>query len=362
MNPGAQTATDAPARPVPAARRRLTLDLTLLALVGVLLVGAVVAGTAALYRELYSPSAFVLRYIDLLAAGRAADALAIPGVAVDSAHLAAAGLPSHSSEALLRRAALAQLTDIRLVAEVTDGERAQVTVSYRAGAHPGTTTFAVERTGRIGVAPTWRFTTSPLAVIDLTVGGSMEFEVNGFTLDKRQVSPDGVDADPLAPVSLLVFSPGIYSLSVDTAVATSPRTAVLSDSPLSQTPIELRAEATEKFRTTVQSRVEEFLTACATQEVLQPTGCPFGFAVDERVEGVPTWSITQQPTVSLEPDGAGWRFPEAPASAHIDVEVRSLFDGSLTHVSEEVPFIVTGSITVLPDGSATIAVSGPDTR
>jgi hypothetical protein len=61
------------------------------------------------------------------------------------------------------------------------------------------------------------------------------------------------------------------------------------------------------------------------------------------------------------PDGAGWRIPPTEATAHIDVDVRSLFDGSVTEVSEDVPFILTGGLTVNPDGSVSITVGGPDT-
>lgn len=364
-------AAPAPATaPPPASRRaaasrprpRVGLDLTILAIVGVLLVAAIAAGVAVLYRELYSPSAFALRYLSLLSDGRAADALAIPGVVVDAAELEAAGLPSDASEALLRRAALATLTEIEVVAEEEVGDITRVTVSYLAGAHPGTTTFDVEQAGMIGVAPTWRFAESPLAVIDLTVRGSMEFDVNGFTLDKRQVSPDGVDAEPLAPMPLLVFSPGIYAVSVDTAIAQTPGLAVLSDSPMTRTPVTVQAQATEKFQTVVQESVEEFLTNCATQDVLQPTGCPFGFIVQDRIVSPPVWSIAQQPQVQVVPNGAGWTIPATEAMAHIEVDIRSLFDGSVSHVSEAVPFIVTGTISVLPDGSATITVSGPDTQ
>ena len=107
----ADAATRAPAaEPVPEARRprrrrgRLAFDLTALAVVGVLLLGAIGATTAVAYQDLYSPSAFVTRYLDLLGQGRAADALAVPGVPIDSADLDAAGLPITASEALLRRA------------------------------------------------------------------------------------------------------------------------------------------------------------------------------------------------------------------------------------------------------------------
>ncbi len=347
--------------PASSRRRRLGLDLTLLAIVGVLLLAALGAGAAALYREFYSPTAFVERYLGLLAEGRAADALAITGVSVDSAELEAAGLPATASDALLRTAALATLTDVEIVSEeMTDTGTTLVTASYLAGAFPGTTTFEVARDGWVGVTPTWAFVKSPLALVNVAVKGSMTFEVNGFSLDKRQVSPEGVDADPLAPVALLVFSPGIYSVSVDTAISATRGVAVLSDSPMANVPVELQAFATPQFVETVQQRVEEFLTSCATQEVLQPTACPFGFFVQDRIVSPPAWSITSQPTVSVVPDGAGWSIPAAQAVAHIEVGIRSLFDGSVRDVAEDVPFIVTGSIAVLPDGTASITVGGPD--
>lgn len=356
---GADPATDAaPLRP----RQRLGLDLALLALVGVLLVAALGAGGAILYQRLYSPSAFALRYLALLSEGRAIDALALPGVSVSSAELSAAGLPPTASEALLRRAALAPLSDVVVVSESADADVTHVTVSYFAGSVQGRTTFDIERAGSVGVIPTWRFAKSPLAVVDLAIRGSMSFDVNGFSVDKRQVSSDGPDADPLASVPLLVFSPGVYSVSVDTPISASPGVVVLSDSPLTQTPVSVQAEATEAFRGVVQDRVEEFLTACATQEVLQPTGCPFGFRVQDRIVSPPVWSIAQQPQIAVEPDGAEWRIPAAEATAHIEVDIRSLFDGSIDHVSEDVPFLVTGTIAVLPDGTATIAVSGPGTQ
>lgn len=344
-------------------RRGLALDLTLLAVVGVLLIAAIAAGAAAIYREFYSPTAFVERYLSLLAEGRAADALAVPGVAVDSEELEAAGLPTTASDALLRPAALATLTEIDIAEEsVREDGVVLISVTYRAGAYDGSTTFEVQPGPQIGVAPTWQFARSPLALMDLSVSGSMTFDVNGFELDKRQVSPDGVDADPAAPVSLLVFSPGIYSVSVDTAIAATPGVAVLSDSPFAVVPVQVQAEATPAFVEVVQQRVQEFLDGCVTQDVLQPTACPFGFVVQDRVVSPPAWSMIQQPTVDVVPDGAAWKIPETPAVARIDVDIRSLFDGSVDHVSQDVPFVVSGTITVLPDGSASIVVGGYPTE
>ena len=347
----------------PRKRRRpnLALDLSLLGVAGLLLVGAVFAAWGAVERQFYSPAAFVEGYVDLLSRGRAADALAVPGVRVSSAELEAAGLPPTASDALLRSAALAPIDDVHVTSEEQDGAVTRVTVSYKARGYEGRTTFAVERDGSIGLAPTWRFAESPLAVMNLGVTGSMEFDVNGFEIDKRQVSPDGADADPAAPVSLLVFSPGLYSVSVDTAISSTPGVAVLSDSPFQAIPVNVQAQPTEEFVRVVQEEVERFLTACATQEVLQPTGCPFGYFVQDRISSLPEWSIAEQPTVTVEPDGAGWTILPSEAVAHIHVDIRSIFDGRVREVSEDVPFIVKGRITVRPDGNVAIVVTGPDT-
>ncbi|MBN9177444.1 MAG: hypothetical protein J0I43_08785 [Microbacterium sp.] len=350
-------------------RRRSSLgrDLTALGVIGVLLAGAFGAAGVVLYDDLYSPAAFVRRYLDLLSRGDAAGALAVPGVAVDSAALLRSGLPADADEALLRRAALAPLTDAEVTSVTAEpgdsgdsGGTTIITVSYAAGPHAGSTAFHVERAGSIGLLPTWRFATSPLAAISLTLRGATQFAVNGFDLDTRQVSPDREAADPLDPVSLLVFSPGLYSISVDTAISSSPGVAVLSDTPLAKIPVDLQTQPTEKFVAAVQEQVEAFLTACATQQVLQPTGCPFGLVVQNRIASAPTWSIAQQPKISLVPDGANWAIERVQAAAHITVDIRSLFDGSVRTLDEAVPFFMGGTVTILPDGTASIQVTDGD--
>jgi hypothetical protein len=341
-------------------RSRLSTDLTILAIVGVLLVAAFVAGWASLYQQFWGPSAFVERYVSMLATGRAADALAVPGVAVDSTDLADAGLPESASDALLRRDALSALTDVRTLGERPVDGGIEVTIGFRAGGNDGSSTFTVEEDGWTGILPSWRFAESPLAVIDVTVRGSMAFDVNGFRLDKRQVSPLGVDAPPLDPVALLVFSPGLYRVAVDTAIAETPGADVLADAPLARVPLDLQAEPTEEFVAVVQERVDSFLDDCATQQVLQPTACPFGFVVQNRIANLPTWSIASYPVVTLVPDGAGWAVPPVEAVAHISVDIRSLFDGSVRTVEEDVAFGLDAEITVLPDGSASILVGSPE--
>lgn len=340
-------------------RRRLWFDMTALAVVGVLLIAALGASVMILYKEFYGPSAFVGRYLELLSTGRAADALHLPGVAIDQSILDEAGIDVTASEALLRQTALAPLTDVAFEAEETTGGVTSVTVSYVAGGHAGTSTFEVEQDGWVGVTPNWRFTHSPLAAVSLTVLGADRFAVNGFELDRRQVSAAAAEAAPADPLPLLVFTPGLYSVTVDTSISTSPGVSILADSPLTQTPVELQTVPTDEFIEVVQTRVEEFLTECTTQQVLQPTSCPFGLEVRNRIDGPPVWSISTQPVVTVEPDGAQWMIPPTDAVAHIEVDIRSLFDGSVEHVSEDVPFRVNGTISILPDGSASIRVGTP---
>ena len=342
-------------------RRRAPLwsDLTILAIVGVVLVAALTAGGISVYREFYSPSAFVTRYLTLLSDGRAADALRLPGVAIDRSELDQGSFRT-ASDALLRRAALAPLTDVAVTGERPDHGETAVTVRYKAGGHPGVSTFRVHRIGWIGPVPSWGFAQSPLAVVDFTIRGSDRFAVNGFELDRRQVAPKGADAAPLDPVPMLVFSPGLYAVSVKTAAASASGAGVLADKPLAEVPLDVQTHPTDAFVKVVQQRVNEFLTQCATQQVLQPTGCPFGMTVPNRVTAPPTWSMVSMPVVTLQPAGAGWKIPSTPATAHIVVEVQSLFDGSIHEVDKDVPFHVDGAIQFLPDGSASISITSPD--
>lgn len=343
------------------ARRRAPLwsDLALLAVVGAVLVAALAAGGLTAYREFYSPSAFVTRYLTLLSEGRAADALRLPGVALSHGDLDSDTFRS-ASDALLRRDALGALTDITVTDEHPDGDVTSVTVQYKAGGHLGSSTFRIAQDGWIGVAPAWEFAQSPLAVISLTVRGSDRFSVNGFDLDRRQVAAQGAESSPLDAVPMLVFSPGLYSVSVKTSTATAKGLGVLADKPLADVPLDVQATPTEGFVKVVQQRVNEFLSQCTTQHVLQPTGCPFGYAVPNRVVDGPTWSMVENPDITLQPDGEGWKISPTPATVHIQLEVKSLYDGSVSHVDQDVPFDVDGTIRFLPDGSASISITSPE--
>ena len=57
-------------------------------------------------------------------------------------------------------------------------------------------------------------------------------------------------------------------------------------------------QANEQFVSRVQEELDRLLDECATQEVLQPSGCPFGERISNRVVSTPKWSIGRSVAIS----------------------------------------------------------------
>lgn len=336
-------------------------------LIGALLLAAIGAALASLYRSFWGPSAFAERYVQLLADGRATDALAIDGVAASSAALEEAGLSADASDALLRSKALSDdLTDIRPVSEQRGDDGAiAVTLGYRIDGEPHETTFQVSRSGWSGLAPTWRFAESPLAEIDVDTHGSWRFTVNDFEVDKRQVSPQGLEADPDEPIPMLAFTPMSYDVSVDTATTEAEPERTVLDEPLTSTEVPVTANATDAFQEVLDEQSASWLDGeCGSRNVLLPEDCPYGYELDNLIAPgtEPTWTITEYPEIRLVPDGAWWRIAPADGVAHIELDQQSYYDGSISHISEDVPFRIDGTVELLQDGSAKIQIGAPQLR
>lgn len=356
--------TEAPSAPPRASR---VVEVLGFVVIGALLLAAIGAGLASLYRSFWGPSAFAERYVQLLADGRAADALTIDGVAVDSDALEEAGLAAGASDALLRSKALSpDLTDIRPVSERTgDDGTVAVTIGYRLDGTPRETTFQVSRAGWSGLVPTWRFAASPLAEIDVEAHGSWRFTVNEFEVDKRQVSPRGLEADPADPVPLLVFAPMSYAVSVDTATTEAAPESVAVTEPLTSSGVSVAAGATDEFQEVLDEQSAAWLDGeCGSRNVLLPEDCPYGYEIDNLIAPgtEPEWSIVEYPEIRLVPDGAWWRIAPAEGVAHIELDEQSYYDGSISHVSEDVPFRIDGTVELLQDGSAKIQIGAPSLR
>ncbi len=322
------------------------------AVIAALLLGALVSAIGALNRDLYSASGFVRQYLDAVARHDTTGALSLPGVMPTTRQLESASLPTDLPETLLRASVLGTLSGVELAKDTeTSPGTHSVTYDFRLDGKPASMTFDVERDGTFaGVFHAWRFSTSPLAVLQVTVLHEATFEVNGLTLDARAHAADDAPATFSNQAAYLAFAPATYDFAHESALLSAPTTTV-QVAASGATDVTVDARPNERFIDQVQGELNDFLDACATQQVLQPSDCPFGIVIDDRVRGLPVWSIAQYPPVTLTPGDATFDMPDTGGLAHIEVDVQSLFDGEVSRRDEDVPFTVGLTVTVNPDSS-----------
>lgn len=306
---------------------------------GVLLL-AFTGTVVALNSTLYSAAGFVSSYLDALARHDVTGALSMPGVE----H------PPDALPDLLTPDALGQLSSYSLASDeaVGDDHLLRFTVQFT-DEIAAEVEFEVAYTGlRFGVFSGWEFSRSPVGVLAATPRNAADFEVNGVAVS----SPDGAGAT----TAFQVLTPGIYTLSHESKFLTADSATFLAADSRAPTMATVDVRASDAFVEQVNTELAGYLDECATQQVLQPTDCPFGQSMSNRIEGLPVWSITAYPQVTIVPsEEAGvWLVPPTPAVAHLTVQVRSLFDGSLSTFDEDVPFEVEYEITFPGDGSLLI--------
>jgi hypothetical protein len=307
--------------------------------------GAVLLAFAAtvliLNATVYSASGFVRTYLDALARHDAAGALEL-------ASTGPTGAVGNADRVLLSRAGMGELEDIRITEDVVDAAGIHhVVADYVAGGIRGSTEFEVRRDGSLlGLFNGWAFADGPFAVLQVTVQHEREFTANGI----EQVAVQDV------PERYLVLVPTAIELSHDSEFYHADPVGVLASEPGVALDAAVDIQATDAFVAAVQLEVNAALDACTTQPVLLPAGCPFGETIVNRIVSQPVWSIVDYPDVTLTPDGrvATWRVPSTPATAHLVVDVQSLFDGSVSTFDQDVPFLVHYAVTVTPDGTPSI--------
>ena len=321
-------------------------------IIAALLGAGLVATIGSLNRDLYSAGSFVGQYLGALARKDTASALLLPGVRPTAAELEAASLSADLPDTLLRDSVLGELTDIRLTGddESADG-RHTIEYGFRLNGSPAAMTFQVESAGRyLGVFDSWRFETSPLAVLRVSVLHQATFSVNKLTLDPRAHAAAGAPETFSNQAAYLAFAPARYSFEhTSNLLDAAPQTVPVVASGV--TDVTVDAQPNAQFIGQVQAELDRFLDDCTTQQVLQPTNCPFGLEINDRVRDDPIWSIAEYPPVTLTAGDSTFEMPDTEGQAHIVVEVQSLFDGDVEVRDEDVPFAVAISVTVNPDGS-----------
>lgn len=321
-----------------------------------LLVAAFLAALGGLNQSIYGASSFVQGYLEAIADDDIATASTTPGVALDDATLEELGLPADISTAMLRSGVVESAPeDIEIVEDVTNPDGSHtVTASYRLGTEITESTFEVRPIEPLyGVLARWEFADSPLAVIDVTAAHNPLFTVGTLTLDTRATKTGDELAAFTQVAQYLAIAPAVYEFSYDSPLLAAPHVTVPA-SAAEQVAVTVDAQPTPAFVERVQTKVDEYLAACAAQKVLQPADCPFGIEIDDRVTSEPTWSIITTPQVTLTAGEDSFDMPPTEGVAHISVEVQDLFDGHYYTLEEDRPFTLALAATIRPDGSIAI--------
>ena len=304
------------------------------ALLGIL-IGALAVAIIVLNATVFSSGGFVSSYLSALGRHDLSEALSTPGV------LGTAG----ASNELLTPATLADIEDVRIVSDVDEGGGIRdVTYSATVGSSAVSGTFQLQQEdNRFGVFSTWSFLRSPMSVVRITPLHDASFTVNGYDL----TSPSG----PSVGSAYQVLTPGFFTVSHESTYLTADPVGATVSSPGSVVSVTLDIRASEAFVSSIQEEVDSFLDDCATQQVLFPTGCPFGQELSNRVESIPEWTMSRYPQVTIDPGNnpGTWVVPEAQGAAHLKVDVRSLFDGTLSTFDEDVQFALSWVMTINGD-------------
>lgn len=280
---------------------------------------AVLVATAA------TPAAHVQRYLDALARDDLVAAATLAGLEPPTAMpLGDEGAPS-----------------IRRVISSTDSSDGTIAVTAEYGSDTDAVqvTFTLEPAPpTLGVIPAWAFVVPPIATL----------EVAADRHDVIAVTTRSVVAEAAGlPVAVSVFVPSRVSVRLDDPfLVAKPRTLRVGAEG-SDSLITLVVEPSERLQRAAQAEIERLLDECAEQAVLQPTGCPFGVTIVDRVVGEPQWRLDTVDTVTIEPaerPGA-WKL-RAEGSVQLVVEVQKLFDGTVSTRDELIGFVVRGEVTI----------------
>ena len=321
----------------------------------VLALGASIGTLALLNHTLYSAAAFVERYFDEVAHDNVNEILATPGVAITSDEYAALGIPSTTSSALLRNGITSDGPEqVQVTADHTmPGGTHEIEVSYQLDGQNQQASFQIApRAKLLGVIQRWEFVQSPLQLLTVQLQHGTHFSVGSLTLDARAASTD----DPSAfnhTANYLALAPASYQLSYSSKLITA-SPVVANVLPGQRTTATVNVQPTQALVDKVQSNLKDFLTQCATQQVLQPSGCPFGASIDDRVTSDPQWSILTDPTVTLTAQDTGFVMPSTPGTARLSVDVQSLYDGSTSTLDKTVDYSVALTVILRDDGSIAI--------
>ena len=310
-------------------RRTLTSWLVVFAL----LAAGFGATVLALNNDVFSAHGFVRSYLQALARHDSAEALAFAGVDV----------PEGAGTTLLVDGALGEVRDIQFIGESSKDGITTVRFEYTLSSGTQRSEFHVEHAGsRFALFDAWRFVDAPIALLTVTVDNDSRFEANG------------VESTAGTPEAVLI--PSIYVIDHSTEYLEAEAVEVSAIEPGGSLDAQLAVTPTPAFGAAAEDAIAAFLDTCASQQVLMPTGCPFGFVEANRLDGAPEWAMTAYPTATLSsgPQPNTWTATGAGGAVQLTATVRSLFDGSTSTLDESITVAGSYTLSIGADNSVSV--------
>ncbi|UYN83009.1 MAG: hypothetical protein KIT89_09870 [Microcella sp.] len=275
-----------------------------------------------------TPEAHVLRYLDALADDDLVGAAVLAGLPADSAlPLGDDGRP--------------EVTRVVERVDRPDGA-VEIVAEYGALDDVAVARFVLAPAApHLGIVPVWQFAQLPIAALDVGVDHHDRLTVNG-----RPVQTGAAGA--VATVAVFVPSRVTASLADPFVRAESITVRVDGDAPQA---ITLEARPTDALERAVLAELEIFMTQCTAQQVLLPTGCPFGRTVADRVVGRPQWQLDSDLALTIVAgDIAGRWNVIGTAEVRLTATVQRLRDGGVSELDDVVTSTITGEVVLQPDG------------
>lgn len=299
--------------------------------------GAVVAVNV-INNSIASPQQPVREYLDALKKGEGEKALGLLRASVPRSNAA-------MLDGTALQTAAARIADVKVgAAAERGGNQVIVPIDYTIDGSQLRTEFVLERSGTEWLFfHKWAFVAAALPVLDVTVVNANEATLNGVPVNM----PDGRN-------SFAVFYPGEYEATLNGEYFSAPPTrATVSARNVPAPPLNLMTQATDALKDAVGSKVKEFLDGCADEadkkQQLQPE-CPFYHATNNRVvDGTIDWSITDYPTVKVEPFGGRWVVAPLDGKARIKARQQDLFTGAVTEINAVHDFSFTTRLDIEAD-------------
>jgi hypothetical protein len=192
----------------------------------------------------------------------------------------------------------------------------------------------------LGLIPAWQFTQPPVTTLEVGADHHDRVTVGAFALTAAAAGET---------VEVAVFIPARVTVRLDEPLLSAePASVRVTARPLAA--VMLAVESTPRFERAVQQQVDRVLDECATQQVLLPSGCPFGIEIGDRVLDLPTWRIVTSPvvTLSLGEQAGVWRIT-GEGEAQVVVTTQRLFDGGIDVRDEVIVFTVNGDVVLDAD-------------